>query len=72
MTYSSRTINQGINSRNQEHARAFEAVKALLGERPLVLDREFSYLELLNALIEEQIHFVIRLKKNAQSTEVHR
>lgn len=63
VTYSSKTINQGINSRNQEHARAFEAVKALLGERPLVLDREFSYLELLIALIAEQIHYVIRLKK---------
>jgi hypothetical protein len=63
VTYSSKTINQGVNSRNQEHARAFESVKALLGERPLVLDREFSYLELLDALIEEQIHFVIRLKK---------
>jgi hypothetical protein len=63
VTYSSKTINQGINSRNQEHARAFEAVKQLLGERPLVLDREFSYLELLNALTEEQVHFVIRLNK---------
>ena len=44
VTYSSRTINQGVNSRNQEHAWAFETVKALLGARPLVLDREFSYL----------------------------
>jgi hypothetical protein len=63
VTYSSRTINQGVNSRNQEHAWAFETVKALLGARPLVLDREFSYLELLNALSVERIHFVIRLKK---------
>ena len=31
------------------------------GERPLVLDREFSYLELLLRLVDEQIHFVIRL-----------
>jgi len=33
----------------------------MLGERPLVLDREFSYLELLLNLVEEHIHFVIRL-----------
>lgn len=33
----------------------------MLGERPLVLDREFSYLELLLNLMEEQVNFVIRL-----------
>lgn len=33
----------------------------MLGERPLVLDREFSYLELLLNLVEEQLNFVIRL-----------
>ncbi len=66
VTYSSETINQGVNSRNQEHARAFEAVKSLLAERPLVLDREFSYQELLSALTTEDIHFVIRLNKTAK------
>ena len=66
VTYSSKTINQGVNSRNQEHARAFEAVKKLLGERPLVLDREFSYLELLLSLTEERVHFVIRLNKTTK------
>jgi len=63
VTYSSQTINRGINSRNQEHNRAFASVKQLLGERPLVLDREFSYLELLKNLTAEQVHFVIRLNK---------
>lgn len=66
VTYSSKTINQGINSRNQEHARAFAAVKDLLADRPLVLDREFSYQELLSALTTEGIHFVIRLNKTAK------
>ncbi len=62
ISYSSKTINAQATSRNQEHFRAFADVKALLGERPLVLDREFSYLELLQALVAEKVHFVIRLK----------
>lgn len=62
ITYSSSTIGAQATSRNQEHFRAFAALKPLLGERPLVLDREFSYLELLQNLVVEQIHFVIRLK----------
>jgi hypothetical protein len=43
--YSSKTINQEATSRNQHHFAAFRQVKELLGDRPLVLDREFSYLE---------------------------
>lgn len=62
VSYSSKTINAQATSRNQEHFRAFSEVKTLLGERPLVLDREFSYLELLQVLEIEKIHFVIRLK----------
>jgi hypothetical protein len=60
--YSSKTIGAQATSRNQEHFRAFAQIKAWLGERPLVLDREFSYLELLQNLVIEQLHFVIRLK----------
>jgi hypothetical protein len=60
--YSSRTINQDATSRNQHHFAAFGQVKELLGERPLVLDREFSYLELLENLATEGVNFVIRLK----------
>jgi len=60
--YSSKTINQEATSRNQEHFAAFRQVKELLGERPLVLDREFSYLELLENLVTEGVNFVIRLK----------
>jgi hypothetical protein len=61
VVYSSRTIGAQRTSRNQEHFRCFEAVKRLLGERPLVLDREFSYEELMEILTLEQIQFVIRL-----------
>jgi hypothetical protein len=61
VTYSSKTIAQNQDSRNLNHFRAFESIKDLLGEKPLVLDREFSYLELLLNLIEEQLKFVIRL-----------
>lgn len=66
VTYSSETIGQEITSRNREHFRAFAGIKELLGDKPLVLDREFSYLELLQILVLEAIHFVIRLKVGAQ------
>jgi hypothetical protein len=61
ITYSSKTIADQADSRNRNHSRAFAKLKDLLGERPLVLDREFSYLELLLDLYEEEINFVIRL-----------
>jgi len=60
ITYSSQTIAES-DSRNRNHCRAFERLKSLLGERPLVLDREFSYLERLLYLVAARIHFVIRL-----------
>ena len=65
VTYSSATISQEVTSRNQYHFQAFRQVKDLLGERPLVLDREFSYLELLQAAVTEKVNFVIRLKYSA-------
>jgi hypothetical protein len=61
VVYSSRTIGEQITSRNQEHYRCFEEVKHLLGNRPLVLDREFSYGDLMEILTLEHINFVIRL-----------
>ena len=61
VVYSSKTIGSQCTSRNQEHFRCFEEVKGLLGERPLVLDREFSYEELMEILYLEHIRFVIRL-----------
>jgi len=62
ITYSSRTIAQETTSRNQEHSRALAEVKALLGDKPVVLDREFSYHALLAQFVAAQVHFVIRLK----------
>ena len=62
VNYSSKTINRDATSRNQHHFAAFAQVKELLGDRPLVLDREFSYLELLQNLAVEGVNFVIRLK----------
>jgi len=65
ITYSSRTIAHNADSRNLNHYRAFASLKDLLGGRPLVLDREFSYLELMLNLMEEQINWVIRLNLRA-------
>lgn len=62
VSYSSKTINDEATSRNRYHFQAFAQIKELLGEKPLVLDREFSYLELMQALVTEQVNFVIRLK----------
>jgi hypothetical protein len=66
VTYSSRTIVDEASSRNFEHDRAFQTVKELLGDRPLVLDREFSYLGLLEKLQAEEVNFVIRLNLGSQ------
>jgi hypothetical protein len=62
LTYSSRTLAAAAESRNLNHLQAFQPLKVLLGDKPLVLDRDFSYLELLEALHAAQINFVIRLK----------
>jgi hypothetical protein len=59
--YSSITIGEQVTSHNQEHSRCFEEIKGLLGDRPLVLDREFSYQELMEILTLEHIQFVIQL-----------
>jgi len=66
VVYSSRTIGEQRTSRNQEHFRCFEELKTLLGERPLVLDREFSYEELMEILYIECIQFIIRLNLGDQ------
>jgi hypothetical protein len=67
--YSSKTINVEATSRNRHHFEAFAEIKDLLGEKPLVLDREFSYLELMQNLVLEKINFVIRLKEGAKFTD---
>ena len=42
-----------MNSLNQEHFGCFNEVKPLLKDRPLVLDREFSYQVLIKALTDK-------------------
>jgi hypothetical protein len=61
LTYSSQTFEEQVSSRNLEHFKAIQEIRSLLNGRPIVFDREFSYCELLNSLVEADIHFVIRL-----------
>lgn len=61
ITYSSQTIAEEGCSRNLEHQRALAEVRWLIEERPVVLDREFSYEGLFQAFVAEGMKFVIRL-----------
>lgn len=70
VTYSSKTIGDEESSRNLKHLRALAAIKELIGEKPLVFDREFSYLELLDNLRAERVHFVIRLNLGSHPPEL--
>jgi len=65
VSYSSAIIGSEVTSRNRYRYQAFAEVKELLGEKPLVLDREFSYPELMQALVSEEVNIVIRLKVGA-------
>ena len=66
VTYSSATINDEATSRNLEHQRAVQGIKALIGERAMVFDREFSYLGFLLKMDVEQIKYVIRLNQGSK------
>ena len=61
LTYSSQTFEEQVSSRNLEHFKAIQEIRSLLNGRPIVFDREFSYCELLDSLVEADIRFVIRL-----------
>jgi hypothetical protein len=67
VTYSSKTIGNDATSRNLEHNRAMGKLKELLEDKPLVMDREFSYQELFQALIVEGMKFVIRLNVGSKA-----
>ncbi len=71
LSYSSRTIAQGAGSRNLHHWQAFDALKDLLGDKPLVLDRDFSYLELLQYCVQAQVNFVIRLNLRSHPPKLY-
>jgi hypothetical protein len=61
--YSSKTIADRGDSRNQNHMRAIETLKDIVGDRPVGMDREFSYLGFLQYLEAAQVSFVIRLNQ---------
>lgn len=67
LTYSSRTFEDQPSSRNLEHFKAIQEIQQLIGQRPIVFDREFSYRELLSSLVEEKVNFVIRLNMGANA-----
>jgi hypothetical protein len=67
LTYSSRTIEDQPSSRNLEHFKAIQEIQQLIGARPIVFDREFSYRELLHSLVDEEVYFVIRLNMGANA-----
>jgi transposase len=69
VNYSSKTINQKSTFSNRQHFEAFAKVKEVIGDWPLVLEREFSYLELLENLVFEGLNFVIRLKVGPKFTD---
>jgi hypothetical protein len=70
ITYSSKTIGDDSTSRNLEHYRAIGKLRELFGDKPIVLDREFSYEELFRAFIVEGLKFVIRLNAGSGVTFV--
>jgi len=68
ITYSSKTINDEVTSRNLQHHRVIRELKELLGDKPLVLDREFSYEWILEEMVTANINFVIRLNVGNKPT----
>lgn len=61
--YSSSTLNSDLSSRNIEHNRILSYVKELVGDIPIIFDREFSYLTFLADFVAEGMNFVIRLNR---------
>jgi hypothetical protein len=66
VTYSSSTLGSDNTSRNLEHRRVIDEIAATIGDRPLVLDREFSYLTLFKHFLDSQMQFVIRLNQGSK------
>jgi hypothetical protein len=66
VTYSSSTLGRENTSRNLEHRRVIDEIAATIGDRPLVLDREFSYQTLFEHFLESQMQFIIRLNQGSK------
>ena len=60
--YSEKTLQEEQTSRNLEQYRLIGRVKELIGESPLLLDREFSHLGFFMAMEDMGIQYVVRLK----------
>jgi hypothetical protein len=71
ISYSSRTIAEEKRSRNMEHRRAIANVMSMLGDTPLVFDREFSYESFYEDLEIEGLKYVIRLNIANNPTLTH-
>ncbi|MBC7256155.1 MAG: hypothetical protein H5T66_08655 [Chloroflexi bacterium] len=61
-------IKEESSSRNIEHYKVIAELKDLVGDKPLVFDREFSYEELLTCMIELDMRWVIRLNTGNRVT----
>jgi hypothetical protein len=61
VSYSSATLGEAAGSRNGEHMRVIEEAEWPIDDRPIVLDREFSYRRLVEYLNARGLSFVIRL-----------
>lgn len=71
ITYSSATLGSESTSRNIEHQRVLAEIQAAIGDRPVVLDREFSYLGLFKHFVACQMQFVIRLNQGSKSPKFY-
>lgn len=72
ISYSSRTLGEEATSRNLEHKRALRGVRELIGDKPVVLDREFSYEGFLEACNEEGLKVIIRLNVGSRVSGMKR
>ena len=63
--YSEATLNEEITSRNLQWRDLVWEIKELVGETPLVFDREFSAQRWLEALEEAGLEWVVRLNTNS-------
>jgi hypothetical protein len=71
VTYSSKTIGAQMSSRNMEHIKSIADLRELLGNKILVLDREFSYEGMFSEIAETDMRYAIRLKTGNNPTIVN-
>ena len=62
-TYSPSTIEEECSSRNTEHSHGLAEIVEIIGDLPVIFDREFSYGGLLKDFEAEKARFVIRFNQ---------